>query len=91
MVHGQLRFNWEPKRLRDGRCALREQEELDKIRPELDGTEIMSLLGLKQGPLVGKAWNFLLELRLEEGELGRERVTAELLRWAARHGIRPPT
>jgi poly(A) polymerase len=71
--------------------VLREQEELDKIRPELDGTEIMSLLGLKQGPLVGKAWNFLLELRLEEGELGRERVTAELLRWAARHGIRPPT
>jgi poly(A) polymerase len=71
--------------------VLREQEELGKIRPELDGTEIMSLLGLKQGPLVGKAWNFLLELRLEEGELGRERVTAELLRWAERHGIRPPT
>ena len=71
--------------------VLREQEELDKIRPELDGTEIMSLLGLKPGPLVGKAWNFLLELRLEEGELGRERVTAELLRWAERHGIRPPS
>jgi len=50
----------------------------------------MSLLGLKQGPLVGKAWNYLLELRLEEGELGRERVTAELLRWAERAGIRPP-
>jgi len=69
---------------------LREQEELDKIRPELDGKEIMSLLGLKQGPLVGKAWNYLLELRLEEGELGRERVTAELRRWAEREGIRPP-
>jgi len=69
---------------------LREQEELDKIRPELDGKEIMSLLGLKQGPLVGKAWNYLLELRLEEGELGRERVTAELLRWAEREGIPPP-
>ena len=51
--------------------VLREQEELDKIRPELDGVEIMSVLGLKPGPLVGKAWNFLLELRLEEGELGR--------------------
>jgi|SRR5271165_905535 len=71
--------------------VLREQEELDKIRPELDGTEIMSVLGLKPGPLVGKAWNFLLELRLEEGELGRERVTAELLRWAGRQGIRPPS
>jgi poly(A) polymerase len=69
--------------------VLREQEELDKIRPELDGIEIMSLLSLQPGPLVGKAWNFLLELRLEEGELGRERVTAELLRWAAREGIRP--
>ena len=71
-------------------AVLREQEELDKIRPELDGKEIMALLGLKPGPLVGKAWNFLLELRLEEGELGRERVTAELLRWAEREGIRPP-
>jgi poly(A) polymerase len=70
---------------------LREQEELDKIRPELDGDEIMALLGLTPGPLVGKAWNYLLELRLEEGELGRERVTAELLAWARRMGIRPPS
>jgi poly(A) polymerase len=69
--------------------VLAEQEELDKIRPELDGTEIMSLLGLKPGPLVGKAWNYLLEVRLEQGELGRERVTAELLRWARDEGIRP--
>jgi poly(A) polymerase len=69
--------------------VLREKEELDKIRPELDGVEIMSLLGLRPGPLVGKAWNYLLELRLEEGELGRERVTAELLQWAQREGIRP--
>ena len=71
--------------------VLREQEELDKIRPELDGDEIMSLLGLKPGPLVGKAWNYLLELRLEQGSLGKERVTAELLRWAAQEGISPPT
>jgi poly(A) polymerase len=70
--------------------VLREQEELDKIRPELDGVEIMSVLGLRQGPLVGKAWDYLLELRLDQGELGRERVTAELLRWAQREGIRPP-
>jgi poly(A) polymerase len=68
---------------------LREQEELDRIRPELDGTEIMSILGLKPGPLVGKAWNFLLELRLEQGELGRERVTQELLSWASAEGLRP--
>jgi poly(A) polymerase len=70
--------------------VLREQEELDKIRPELDGDEIMRILGLKPGPLVGKAWNYLLELRLENGELGRERVTAELLAWAADQGIAPP-
>jgi len=70
--------------------VLREQEELDRIRPELDGDEIMSLLGLKPGPLVGKAWNYLLELRLEQGSLGKERVTAELLRWAAQEGISPP-
>jgi len=49
------------------------------------------VLGLKPGPLVGKAWNYLLELRLEQGSLGKERVTAELLRWAAREGISPPT
>jgi poly(A) polymerase len=68
---------------------LREQEELDKIRPELDGTEIMRVLGLKPGPLVGKAWNYLLEVRLEQGELGRERATQELLRWAEAEGLRP--
>jgi poly(A) polymerase len=70
--------------------VLREQEELDKIRPELDGTEIMRILGLKPGPLVGQARDHLLELRLEEGELGRERVTQELLRWAEAEGLRPP-
>lgn len=67
--------------------VLREQEELDKIRPELDGGEIMSILGLEPGPLVGKARNHLLELRLEHGELGRERVTQELLAWAEREGV----
>nr|WP_246115949.1 CCA tRNA nucleotidyltransferase [Trebonia kvetii] len=70
--------------------VLREQEELDKIRPDLDGGEIMRILGLKPGPLVGKAWNYLLELRLEHGELGTERATAELLAWAEREGIAPP-
>ena len=42
------------------------------------------------GPLVGQAWNFLLELRLSEGVVGPERATAELLAWAAREGIAPP-
>jgi len=70
--------------------VLREQEELDKIRPELDGGEIMRILGLTPGPLVGEAWNYLLELRLSEGVVGTERATAELLAWAARKGIEPP-
>jgi poly(A) polymerase len=69
--------------------VLRDQEELDKIRPELSGNEIMSVLGLEPGPLIGRAWNHLLEVRLEHGEIGRERVTQELLRWAETEGIRP--
>jgi poly(A) polymerase len=70
--------------------VLREQEELDKIRPDLDGGEIMRVLGIAPGPLVGKAWNYLLELRLEHGALGKERATAELVAWAVREGIVPP-
>jgi poly(A) polymerase len=71
-------------------ATLREQEELDKMRPDLDGYEIMRLLGLRQGPLVGRAYEFLLELRMAEGELGKERATQELLRWAAAEGIAVP-
>ncbi|HEX6518849.1 MAG TPA: CCA tRNA nucleotidyltransferase [Streptosporangiaceae bacterium] len=71
-------------------AELREQEELDKIRPDLDGDEIMRILGLKPGPLVGRARNYLLELRINSGELGQERATEELLRWAAAEGIAPP-
>ena len=70
-------------------AELSEQEELDKIRPELDGNEIMRILGIPPGPVVGKAYQFLLELRIAEGELGRERVTQELLGWAAAVGIIP--
>ena len=69
--------------------VLREQEELDKIRPELSGEDIMAILDIKPGPLVGKAWNYLLELRLSEGVVGRERATQELLAWAAGEGLRP--
>jgi poly(A) polymerase len=68
---------------------LSEQEELARIRPELDGNEIMRILGVPPGPVVGQAYDFLLELRLERGELGREQVTQELLRWAAADGIVP--
>jgi poly(A) polymerase len=69
--------------------VLSEQEELNRIRPDLDGDEIMAVLGLKPGPLVGRAYRFLLELRLERGPLGKERATQELLRWASAEGLRP--
>jgi poly(A) polymerase len=66
---------------------LSEQEELARLRPELDGNEIMRILGVPQGPVVGRAREYLLELRITHGELGRDRVTHELLRWAADVGI----
>jgi len=62
---------------------LMEQEELLKIRPDLDGHAIMKLLGIPAGPKIGKAYNYLLELRLEHGPLGEERAEAELRKWWA--------
>ena len=72
-------------------AELSAQEELDALRPELDGNAIMDILRVPPGPVVGRAYNFLLELRINQGELGRERATQELLRWAAvEEGIFPP-
>jgi poly(A) polymerase len=68
---------------------LEKQEELAAIRPDLDGTEIMALLGIKEGPLVGKARAFLLELRMEHGPLGRDRAVQELRGWARESGLSP--
>jgi poly(A) polymerase len=70
-------------------ARLSEQEELSRIRPDLDGNDIMRILGLPQSPLVGKAYRFMLELRMEEGVLGPERATQELLRWAEAEGLAP--
>ena len=76
----------------EGRIAeLSEQEELARIRPELDGNEIMRILGLRPGPLVGQAYNYMLELRITEGEVGRERAIQALSRWAADAGIDVPS
>jgi poly(A) polymerase len=63
--------------------VLREQEELASLRPELDGNEVMARLGLRPGPLVGQALEFLLELRLEEGVLGPEEAGRRLDAWWA--------
>ena len=57
------------------------EEELSKIRPDLDGQEVMQLLDIKPSADVGKALDFLLELRLEHGPLGKERATDELMNW----------
>jgi poly(A) polymerase len=70
--------------------VLAEEEELASIRPDLDGDEIMRILGIPPGPLVGRARNYLLELRLEHGPLGPERATQELLAWAAEEGLDAP-
>jgi poly(A) polymerase len=71
-------------------AVLSVQEELDKIRPDLNGTEIMRILGVPQGPIVGKAYTYLLELRMEYGPLGHERAVQELLGWAAEVGLDVP-
>src|SRR5690606_23073170 len=55
-------------------AELREQEELDSIRPDLDGTQIMEILGIKPGREVGEAYKHLLALRMEHGPLGEERA-----------------
>jgi poly(A) polymerase len=64
-------------------AALRAQEQLDSIRPDLDGNAIMQLLGVPPGPLVGKAYKHLLALRMERGPLDHDEAVAELRKWAA--------
>src|SRR5689334_5631167 len=71
-------------------AALSKQEQLDKIRPDLNGTEIMEIRGIPPGPLVGKARDYLLELRMEHGPLGRDRAIQELLLWAGAEGLDVP-
>ena len=62
-------------------AELREQEELDSLRPDLSGEEIMEILGLKPSREVGEARDFLMELRLEEGSIGPEAAKERLLAW----------
>jgi poly(A) polymerase len=62
---------------------LRRQEELDAIRPDLDGNQVMALLGVAPGPVIGRALAFLLELRLDEGPLGEEEAEHRLRAWWA--------
>jgi poly(A) polymerase len=67
------------------------EEELARIRPELDGNEIQEILAIPPGPLVGEAWKFLLELRLDRGPIGKDAAAEELRRWARERGTTEQT
>ncbi|MDN6016985.1 MAG: CCA tRNA nucleotidyltransferase, partial [Bifidobacterium mongoliense] len=65
------------QRVRD----LREKEDLAAIRPDLDGTEIIAILGIEPGPLVGKAYRHMLDYRLDHGPVDHDAAVGELNRW----------
>ncbi|MFJ2828667.1 CCA tRNA nucleotidyltransferase [Streptomyces sp. NPDC087263] len=67
-------------------AQLQEQEELDSIRPDLDGNEIMGILGIGPGPAIGEAYKFLLELRLENGPMEHDAAVSALKEWWAAQG-----
>ena len=73
------------KRIQD----LAAQEELDRIRPDLDGRQVMAYLGTGPGPVIGEALEMLLEMRLEEGPLGTDEAFRRLDKWARERGIEP--
>lgn len=62
-------------------ARLKAQEELDAVRPELNGAEIMEILGISPGPVVGQAYKYLLAYRMEHGLVGREAAEAVLRDW----------
>lgn len=62
-------------------ARLQEQEDLARVRPDLDGNAIMELLGLRPGPDVGRAWRYLKELRLDRGPLTRDEAESALKEW----------
>ena len=64
-------------------AVLAEQEELDAMRPDLDGNQIMEILGIGPGRDVGEAYRFLLELRMDRGPLGDEAAAEALRAWWA--------
>ncbi|PWD43632.1 CCA tRNA nucleotidyltransferase [Gordonia paraffinivorans] len=62
---------------------LKAKEDLEKVRPDLDGNAIMELLGVPPGPIVGQAWRYLKELRLDRGPLSPEEAEQALREWWA--------
>ena len=64
-------------------ARLSEEEEIASLRPDLDGNEIQQVLGVGPGPVIGKAYAFLLELRLENGPMERDAAVTALKEWWA--------
>ena len=62
-------------------AELAEKEDLQRVRPDLDGNAIMEILGIPAGPQVGEAWRYLKELRLDRGPLSHDEAVAELMKW----------
>ena len=62
-------------------AELAAKEDLQRVRPDLDGNEIMEILDIPAGPQVGEAWRYLKELRLDRGTLSHDEAVAELLKW----------
>ena len=62
-------------------AEIAEAEDLARVRPDLDGNDIMEILGVPPGPVVGKAWKYLKELRLDRGPLDPDEARAELKAW----------
>lgn len=65
---------------------LQEQEELDRVRPELDGHQIAQVLGIDPGPVLGEAYRYLLQVRLDEGPIGEEAAADRLRAWWSERG-----
>jgi poly(A) polymerase len=72
-------------------ARLEAEEELASIRPPLDGRQVMTLLGIPPGPLVGKALAHLLELRLDRGPMSEEEAVQALRDWAGEQGLDVPS
>ncbi|KFI45859.1 poly(A) polymerase [Bifidobacterium bohemicum] len=66
---------------------LKQQEDFDAIRPDLDGNQIIEILGIKPGPQVGRAYRHMLDFRLDHGPADHDEAVAELNRWAADEGL----
>ena len=80
-----LQRNYDDLEERIARIA--EEEDLAKVRPDLDGNEIMRILDVPPGPVIGQAWQYLKELRLDRGPLPHDEAVAELRCWAQQQGI----